>query len=189
MFAIGINGAWGSGKTSFINLLKSKLKKEDLVEINFNPWNSNSPNAIIQDFFDTLQEGIRPFHSSLSRLLASYSKKLVKLNDNKTTQAILTSINTLFGDDSLNKLYDEINISLNKIDNKIIVYIDDLDRLDKDEIVEVIRLIRNTANFHNTYFIVSYDRAYVVNALKMHSSYSEYQYLEKIFQIEVTLPY
>ena len=188
-FAIGINGKWGLGKTSFIDLLKRKLSDDDIIEINFNPWNSNSPKAIIQDFFETVQEAIRPYHSSLSRLLISYSNKLVSLNDNTVTQTIQTSVSALTGFDSLNSLFEDINGALSKIDKKIIVYIDDLDRLDKDEIVEVIRLIRNTANFHNTFFIVAYDRDYVVNALKSHNPYKQEQFLEKIFQIEVLLPY
>ncbi len=188
-FAIGINGKWGLGKTSFIDLLKRKLNDGDIIEINFNPWNSNSPKAIIQDFFETVQEAIRPYHSSLSRLLISYSNKLVSLSDNTVTQTIQTSVSALIGFESLNSLFEDINSALSKIDKKIIVYIDDLDRLDKDEIVEVIRLIRNTANFHNTFFIVAYDRNYVVNALKSHNPYKQEQFLEKIFQIEVSLPY
>ncbi len=191
-FAIGINGKWGLGKTSFIDLLKRKLNDDDVIEINFNPWNSNSPKAIIQDFFETIQEAIRPYHSSLSRLLISYSNKLVSLNDNTVTQTIQTSVTALTGlagFESLNSLFEDINGALSKIDKKIIVYIDDLDRLDKDEIVEVIRLIRNTANFHNTFFIVAYDRNYVVNALKNHNPYKQEQFLEKIFQIEISLPY
>jgi len=188
-FAIGINGKWGLGKTSFIDLLKRKIKGSEIIEINFNPWNSNSPKAIIQDFFGTVQESIRPYHSSLSRLLISYSNKLVSLNDNTMTQSIQTSVTAITGFESLNSLFEDINNSLKKINKKIIVYIDDLDRLDKDEIIEVIRLVRNTANFHNTFFIVAYDRNYVVNALKSHNPYKQEQFLEKIFQIEVTLPY
>lgn len=148
-FAIGINGKWGMGKTSFIQLIKRKLTGDNIIEINFNPWNSNSPKAIIQDFFETVQESIRPHHSSLSRLLISYSNKLVSLNDNTVTQTIQTSVSTLTGFESLSSLFDEINKALSTIDKKLIVYIDDLDRLDKEEVVEVIRLIRNTANFYN----------------------------------------
>lgn len=188
-FSIGINGKWGMGKTSFIQLIKRKLNGENIIEINFNPWNSNSPKAIIQDFFETVQESIRPHHSSLSRLLISYSNKLVSLNDNTVTQTIQTSVSTLTGFESLGSLFDEINKALSKIDKKLIVYIDDLDRLDKDEIVEVIRLIRNTANFYNTFFVVAYDRNYVVNSLKNHNPYKQEQFLEKIFQIEISLPY
>jgi hypothetical protein len=188
-FAIGINGKWGLGKTSFIDILKRKMDRDKIIEINFNPWNSNSPKAIIQDFFETIQEHIRPYHSSLSRLLISYSNKLVSLNDNTVTQSIQTSVTALTGYESLSSLFTDINNDLKEINRKILIYIDDLDRLDKDEIIEVIRLIRNTANFHNTFFIVAYDRNYVVNALKNHTQYKQEQFLEKIFQIEIMLPH
>lgn len=188
-FAIGINGKWGLGKTSFIDLIKRKLQSDDIIEINFNAWNSNSPKAIIKDFFETVQETIRPQHSSLSRLFIQYSNKLVTLNSNTVTQSIQTTVSAITGFDSINSLYQDINTALVSIDKKILVYIDDLDRLDKHEIIEVIRLIRNTANFHNTFFIVAYDRNYVVSALKQHNPYKQEEFLEKIFQIEVTLPY
>jgi len=42
-FAIGINGKWGSGKTSISNLIERHLKSEkDVVIIKFKPWNSNT---------------------------------------------------------------------------------------------------------------------------------------------------
>ena len=188
-FAIGVNGKWGLGKTSFINLLRKQTKDEDIIEIDFNPWNSNSPKAIIQDFFETVQEKIRPYHSSLSRLLITYSNKLVSLNENTITKSIQNSVTALTGFESLNSLFTDINEALEKVNKKIIVYIDDLDRLDNEEIAEVLRLIRNTANFRNTFFIVAYDRNYVVNALSKINSYRQEHFLEKIFQIEITLPY
>ncbi len=188
-FAIGINGKWGIGKTSFIDILRRYVKDESIIEIIFNPWNSNSPKAIIKDFFETVQEAIRPYHSSLSRLLIQYSDKLVTLSNNTVTQTVQTTVAALTGFESINSLYQEINSSLVRINKKIVVYIDDLDRLDKDEIIEVIRLVRNTANFYNTFFIVAYDRNYVINALKQHNPYKQEEFLEKIFQIEVTLPY
>ncbi len=189
-FAIAINGKWGFGKTSFIDLLKRSIpKNEEIIEIDFNPWSSNSAKALIQDFFETIQEKIKPYHSTLSKLLVTYSNKLVSLNNNTLSQSIQASVSTIAGFESLNSLFDEINNSLKKINKKIIIYIDDLDRLDKSEILEIIRLIRNTANFHNTFFIVAYDRNYVIHALKGHNDYNTEHFLEKIFQLEITLPY
>lgn len=190
-FAIGINGKWGSGKTSFIDLIKRKVYEhnDEIIEINFNPWNSSNPDALIRDFFENIQEKIKPYHSSLSTLLVSYSNKLVTLNSNTLSQSIQASATAIFGFESLSSLFNEINNALKKINRKMIVYIDDLDRLDKNEIIEVIRLIRNTANFYNTFFIVAYDRNYITNALKDHNAYNHGQFLEKIFQIEITLPY
>jgi hypothetical protein len=188
-FAIGVNGKWGYGKTSFFNLVRKKLSGDDLLIIDFNPWNSRSPQAIVKDFFDALQEKIKPYHSTISRQLVAYSNKLVELKDNSFSQAIRASVTAFTGVDSTASMNTEIDQALKEIGKKIIVFIDDIDRLDKDEIVEIMRLIRNTANFYNTFFIVAYDRNYVINALKDHNSHSYPKFLEKIFQIEINLPY
>ncbi|MBL0742628.1 KAP family P-loop NTPase fold protein [Chryseolinea lacunae] len=188
-FAIGINGRWGLGKTSFIDLLKRNLKSPAIIEVNYNPWNSKSPRAIVKDFFDTIQECIRPYHSNLSDVIVSYSEKLVAIDDNAISRSIHTSMAFMTSSESINSLHDEINKTLKNVGKKIVIYIDDLDRLDKEEILEVIRLIRNTANFHNTYFIVAYDKNYLAAALREHNSYNHERFLEKIFQLEISLPY
>lgn len=188
-FAVGINGKWGSGKTSFMEILKEELRDEDTIEVNFKPWSSTNPQAIIQDFFETLQNAIHPYNASLSKLFLDYSNKLVNIQSNFITQTIRTSASAINGSDSLSELYDKIGRALTSINRKIVVYIDDLDRLDNDEIMEVLRLIRNTANFPYTMFIVAYDKGYVVNAVKQRSEYKHEEFLEKIFQLEVSLPY
>ncbi|WP_195715210.1 P-loop NTPase fold protein [Ancylomarina sp. 16SWW S1-10-2] len=187
-FAIGINGKWGLGKTSFIDLLKRTVKAPDIIEIDFNPWNSQSPQAIIQDFFDSFNEKVRPYHSSIVRLSNEYAAKLVQLKPNTLTKSIQLITSSLTNNKPTNSLYHQINKALEEINKKVVVYIDDLDRLDSHEIVEVLRLIRNTANFYNTIFVVAYDRNYIVNALNKHTSFGEIEFLEKIFQLEVTLP-
>ena len=52
--AIGINGPWGSGKTSFSNLVKENIKLENRIVIDFNPWRSSSSSKIIEDFLNYL---------------------------------------------------------------------------------------------------------------------------------------
>lgn len=49
--AIGINGRWGSGKSSFLDLIIRHLDNDDIV-IDFNPWNSINKGNIVMDFFD-----------------------------------------------------------------------------------------------------------------------------------------
>ena len=188
-FAIGINGSWGSGKSSFLNLLKNNFTKEDYIIIEFNAWYSNTPNQIIKDFFDTLNEQLKTYNASITKLLHNYSKKLVGLHENETTKLVNNLFSFLSDNSSINSVYNQIEKEISIIDKKIIVVIDDLDRLDSEEIVEVIRLIRNTANFKNVIFIVAYDREYIIKALDNHNSYNSDRFLEKIIQLELTLPY
>lgn len=188
-FAVGINAKWGFGKTSFIDLLKRKVKGDDIIVINFNPWNSQTPQAIIRDFFNTVEEKIREHHSEIAGELVNYANKLVAINDSNLSKSLQSSVSIAFGYDSLNSLHETINRLLRQWKKKIVVYVDDLDRLDTNEIVEVIRLIRNTADFYNTFFIACYDKQYIAEALKGHNAYNHTQFLEKIFQLEVSLPY
>ena len=185
--AIGINGRWGLGKTSFIDLVKRNLNK-DSIQLDFNPWLNQSTDSIVDDFFMTLQNTIKYFHSQLPGLFAQYSSKL--LNSTRVKSQIFdVSLNIVPQYKSIISLRTQIDKALKKINRRIIVFIDDLDRLDKREILEVIRLIRNTANFNNIVFVVAYDRNFIINALDKHNDYRKEEFLEKIFQIEITLPY
>ncbi|WP_421978646.1 KAP family P-loop NTPase fold protein [Roseivirga seohaensis] len=188
-FAIGINGPWGVGKTSFINLMKKNLKLENKIIVDFNPWSNETSELIIKDFFENLQNEIRPFYSSLADQLVNYSDKLSVGSKNHLSRAFetLKTIDSI-GSPGSHDLYTEINSELLNLNKKVIVFIDDLDRLDKSELLSVIRLIRNTANFHNTFFIVAYDRNYILTAIKDHNPSNNHLFLEKIFQIEINLP-
>ena len=58
-FVIGIEGNWGSGKTSLINLVLEHLKSSDVLIIKFNPWNFSDQNELITDFFDSIADALR----------------------------------------------------------------------------------------------------------------------------------
>ena len=187
-FAIGINGKWGIGKTSFIDLIKRNTSTDkNVIEVNFNAWNSQDSSAIVTDFFNLMVEEITPFHDSLPQTFSKYSSQLLEL-DNGSNSSIGVFLNLFKKDSSLVNLQNEIDNSLKEIGKKIIVFIDDVDRLNKKEIQEVVKLIRNTANFRNTFFVVAYDRNYVLNALKALNNFNINSYLEKIFQLEINLP-
>ena len=186
-FAIGINGNWGTGKTTILNKIKKHLKNDDIVSIDFNPWNLNSEKAILQDFIDIIQEKLRPSNHSISDLLIQYSKKISALSD-KQVQNPINNFLAFERKESLSTIQKGINDILIRMQKKLVIYIDDLDRLDSKEVTEVLRLIRKTANFHNTVFIVAYDRSYVINAINQHNSHNKEKFLEKIFQLEINLP-
>lgn len=186
-FAVGITGEWGSGKSTFLNTMKKEIEKEDFAEIvEFNPWLCNSPEQVTQDFFATLINELSPKHSTLSRDLNKYAKLL-----NKMAKASLSifgiDLDLTPSDDSLNKLKENISKKLAKLPKKVVILIDDTDRLEGNEIFEILRLIRNTADFRNVIYIATYDKEYVTDVLKENKIKDPDNYLEKIFQTEVHL--
>ncbi len=80
-----------------------------------------------------------------------------------------------------------INSELTNLPKKIVIVIDDIDRLDKDETRLIMKLVKMTANFPNTIFLLAYDRQRVVERLEEDGWPGE-EYLKKIIQVSFTLP-
>lgn len=189
-FAIGIAGAYGSGKTSFINLILEELKKDESepLIIKFNPWDAGSSKEIQKLFFDEISLSIAQENRDLSSSLYSYYRRL----NGKTTvlSNLITYVNSfsLLIERDLDDEKAKINEMMNSLSRKVLVIIDDLDRLHRKELIEVLRLIRNTANFKNIIYIVAYDKAYIEQSIKELNVGTYSSYLHKIFQIEIPLP-
>ena len=151
----------------------------------FNPWLNNDEKAIVSSFFNELSSQLKIYNIELSQNIIEYSAELLKTIDSGTVSKILPIKDFTY---SLRKHFEEINKAITLLGYQIIVFIDDLDRLYENEIAEVLKLIRNSASFSNTIFIVAYDRNYLISALKKVNDYRTAFYLEKIFQLEITLP-
>ena len=80
-----------------------------------------------------------------------------------------------------------INLELTKLSKKIVIVIDDIDRLDKDETRLIMKLVKMTANFPNTIFLLAYDRQRVVERLEEDGWPGE-EKKKKIIQVSFTLP-
>ena len=184
-FAVGILSPWGYGKTSFLNLIKDELKRYGTICIDFSPWTYGKENNLIREFFTEVGKHLRRYADDLPRDMMEYAHILGKSESTSWLSMLLSLGNTAY---SLEQQGNLLKQSLQKIGRPIVVFIDDLDRLGGDEIMEVLKLIRNAANFPELKFVAAYDRAYLVEAIKKQNIASASRYLEKIFQIEYTLP-
>lgn len=185
-FAVGIFSPWGSGKTTFLDEMERKLQQEAYC-VKFNPWNSRGVQQIIEDFFEKLSDEISEYYHPLEHSLSKYVKELLRIS----SQDMLNYVAGEFF--QLNRTLDQqkrqISEELKSLPKKVFVIIDDIDRLDCDEVFEVLRLIRNTAKFSNVIFIAALDEDYVIKMLHQKGVDNGKEYLEKIFPLEVRLPH
>lgn len=184
-FAMGILSSWGIGKTSFLNLIKEELKRYGTICIDFSPWIYGKDHNLIQEFFSEVGKHLQKYADTLPRDMMEYAQILEK-SESTSWLSVLLSL----GNSGKNLKQQSLLLkqSLQKVNLPIVVFIDDLDRLGGNEIMEVLKLIRNAANFPEIKFIAAYDRAYLVEAIKQQNIVSANYYLEKIFQVEYTLP-
>jgi hypothetical protein len=189
-FAIGINGTWGSGKTSFFKLMRDEMPEDKFIIVEFSAWKSADAKTLVKDFFEVLSEELKYHKGGLTGSLMRYADKLVEKADNNVVKLAKEVVDSITGgSQDLNSAYEIINQAIGKLDKKLVIFLDDLDRLDKTEIFEVLRLVRNTADFRNTFFVLAYDREYVEQALRDANIPKSERYLDKIVQMEAMLPY
>lgn len=184
-FTLGIVAPWGFGKTSFINMMKKQMENKAII-IDFSPWIYGTDTNLTQAFFTELNKSLRIYNTSLSEDLMAYAELLD--GSEMETLNILSRILKKWHKQTLEFRRKKLEETLLNIKQPIVIFIDDLDRLESKEIMEVLKIIRNSANFPNLRFVAAYDHNYLVQAIKNLSIYSPGIFLEKIFQVEYILP-
>ena len=205
---IGIVGKWGSGKTSFINMVLESFKgNNNYIVIKFNPWNISSRKQLISDFFLQLSNSIKKEDMN-AEIMSTIGKSLGILSKFFKPLGLISPLSLLgtIGDitekasgfineyleaekEDLETLKSNINQELEDLDKKLLIVIDDIDRLCDEEIREIFQLVKSIADFKNTIYILSYDREIVTKALDKTQQDKGEEYLEKIVQVPLVLPY
>ncbi|KKH99664.1 hypothetical protein EO95_13330 [Methanosarcina sp. 1.H.T.1A.1] len=211
---IGLYGQWGSGKTSLINMIIECIEETSGLDDNckpiivrFNPWNFSEQNQLIVHFFDQLSSTLGKGNNSkvlkdVGKLLQTYAKVVKPLTYIPGVGEIASLSSDLcesIGDAStksgeyiekdLNGLKEELSGILEQLDKKIIIVIDDIDRLSQSEIKQIFKLVKVIADFPNTLYILAFDDQVVTKNLNEQVDVSGRDYLNKIIQVSFNIPY
>ena len=187
--AIGISGNWGSGKTSFLKSMQKQMNADYRVVI-FNPWTCTDKEQIISQFFALMREQTENNDESLHEAIQKYQDIVLDADIHPALTFLAKILPLSKKEETLESLKDKIEEAITIDGSKpFAIFIDDLDRLEGNELFEVLRLIRITANFRNVVFVVAYDRDYICNVLNESKNIKRAEeYIQKIFHLEVSLP-
>lgn len=189
-FTIGIVGEWGQGKTTFIKTFSENVElnyKNDFVQFEFNPWMYAKKDELTTQFLDEFATFLSQYHSGASKAVKNYSKHILSLTGKGIEGVVNTFTSLMESESPILEQIEEINTIIDQTNKKVIVYIDDLDRLNNEEILMVFKLIRNVANFKNTFFVLGYDKEVITKVLSETLKSKFEIYSEKIVQLEVYL--
>lgn len=191
---IGIYGAWGEGKTTVLNFIDEELRKHGkIVCFRFNPWRFPEEAALLTNFFrdlvDALGKSLTTKKEKLGDLISKYGT---------TPAAILgrgeaaKSLGQLLSSVELEELRNRVEAILKDEEKRVVVLMDDIDRLDKVEIQAVFRLIKLSVDFDYTAYVLAFDDEMVASALQERygakDSNAGRNFLEKIVQVPLRLP-
>ncbi|MGE5343910.1 MAG: P-loop NTPase fold protein [Candidatus Omnitrophota bacterium] len=185
---IGLNGSWGEGKTSVINLLVQHLSSEEAAKkiflIRVDPWFFENEKSIINSFYDQLERSFSEkfVFRRLKGFFQKYKKMIFSGIYIRGVQFDIRPFNH-----TLDQMKKRIEEQIERINRKILIVMDDIDRLDPSEMAMVFKLVRKNSNFKNTIFLLSFDCSAVKKALRDKVGIDE-DFIEKIINLPISLP-
>lgn len=213
-YAISLQGKWGCGKTSVLNMAVEEIRQlsevvdssEKIVIVQFNPWNFTDTNQLINQFFLTLSNSLKfnnkeqkmqnvgsaieKYSSALEYseyipVVGPYLKVLPKLSA-MLGKSMKDKAKLKQNDVSYRK--NEVEQALRELDTRILVVIDDIDRLSNEQIQFIFQLVNAVAGFPNITYLLSFDKDIVARALSDVQHCDGEEYLEKIIQVPFDVP-
>lgn len=194
---VGIYGPWGDGKTSVLNLIEQVLDEDEAtVPVRFNPWRLGNETEMFFGFFETLAESIdtklTTGRERIGHLLKDYAALLKPIPfAGDAAAGAATAVGGALSDTSLSKARARIGQLLAESGKRLVILMDDIDRLDKSEIQAIFRLVKVAADFEHTAYVLAFDASVVADALAERyaegTSHGD-SFMEKIVQLPLHLP-
>lgn len=205
---LGVFGKWGTGKTSILNMVVNEINylsyndDESPIIVNFSPWNYTDKDNLISLFFRVLKNRLNmdkyeETRKKIGKALTDYSDALDALALVPIVGSGLATILKAIAKAQGAELSKDVDIDTTKANletvlgdtnQKIVVIIDDIDRLTNTQIRDIFQLVKQVGNFPNIIYVLSMDREVVCRALESVHNIDGAKYLEKIVQIPFEIP-
>ncbi len=173
-----------------------------VILVRFNPWHFQSQDALLRGLFATLAEAMEKSlpnrKEKVGDLLKQYGGLLslanvtlggvVQISAGEAAKSVGESLSTV----SLEELRSRIDRMLGQSKRRLVVLVDDIDRLDREETHAIFKLVKLSASFKHTSYVLAFDDGVVAAALG--ERYGEggamggRAFLEKIVQVPLNLP-
>lgn len=213
---IAIQGDWGTGKTSIMNMIKDGIEDKCLYSW-FNTWEFSQFNmsdelviSLLKSMVDSLN--IKEENNNLNKSLkilanslksgtlmaidmaaggrvADTAEKVIDGFTNKDQTDYFNSIKVL-----KEQFQNHINYALEKSGkDRVIMFVDDLDRLNPEKAVELLEVLKNFLDCENCVFILAIDYKVVYKGIKLkyNNVLDENKgkaFFEKIIQLPFKVP-
>jgi hypothetical protein len=190
---IGIYGQWGEGKTSLLNLIKEECIEEDYITVSLNPWLYKNIDELWTGFrieFEKSFNIYKPYMPFFFKFINLFN--LSRLHPKAPKLPIGDLIEQLFKQQGNQNIKSKINNHITNLysNKKIVIFVDDLDRIDDfKEIIEILKGIKQIMDIKNTIFIIAIDQSIVADVIKkgFNDVIDGYKFLEKIIDYPIFL--
>jgi hypothetical protein len=204
----GVEAPWGSGKTSFLNLVRNEVTEinKDALVLPYCPWIYSTADALLLGFCVQLagelehrdSKGFGRISSALMGLSQAIEIPGVVPEKYKPmsvpARAGLNWLANVFAKKqqlesiNLTNAKDKVQEAIDKTGRPIVIVIDDVDRLPPDEIRLLFQFLKAVADFKGVSYLLAYDPTPVERALSFNGTLDGKEYLKKFVQLPIRLP-
>lgn len=181
----GVDGPWGTGKTSFINLAEAIwARNSNFLVCRFEPLRFASepdlPARLIKELTSTIQKSV---YAPEFKLVADRYSKLFKGKAEFSFLGIKLSLEQ--SPETVDELLYDIDEALKRINRRVIIVIDDLDRLDAKIVNNILFATKRTLNLTQATYVLCYDTEILAGLQEDNNRAREF--LEKFVTIKFSL--
>ncbi len=204
---IALNGPWGAGKSSAVNLIRAALQganDDKLAITDFKCWWYRGEEALalafLQNLHAVLKSGLGEKIKDLipdigQRLLqaGSFIGQAVSLASGTPVGQLISEMSNFASrffpeGETVEKIFQKLANALQDQDRRFLVIIDDIDRLSPDEALAIFRMVKSVGCLPNVMYLLVFDRELAEKAVQERYPSEGPHFLEKIIQAGFELP-
>lgn len=219
---VGLQGEWGTGKTSMMYMLREILDKQDVATSWVNTWeysmfrgaHETTP-AVLKGMLDKLKESCVEKGTwsvgdeasqkvqKIGRFIGNLANQVVRnqvgidvkdaAQGNANSEQLATEIS--FVKAQIKEVIDDLLKDSNNKYNRVVFFVDDLDRIPPTDAVEVLEALKNMFDVPNCIYVLAIDYDVVVKGLegkfgkKTEENEREFRsFFDKIIQVPFSMP-
>lgn len=178
---VALHGGLGDGKSSVLRLLRRSLGRHAII-VSFSTWLPGSEETLAVDLFgDIATECKKVFYiPQLKKRAIAYARTI------SGSVSYLAGLREILPTQSQQQEIEELRTTLARVPVPIVVLLDEVDRMQRDEILVLLKILRGASSIPNVAFVCAFSEEEIKKQLSPSGTLS-YDYLEKFFPISVNL--
>jgi hypothetical protein len=172
---VGIYGSWGDGKTSVRNLTEEYIRNlygdGRALFIDFSPWEYPESCDLRMELFEKVASVLSKAKITDGSFTFSQLARFFSLRRSNRRMGFLQDVIDLFRglwfahvvkeDD----LVEAVKTSLRNMSQRLVIVVDDLERLTKDDVGKVVRFLKANGDLPNIVYLILTDEDYLASAV------------------------
>lgn len=198
----GLTGPWGSGKSSMLAMITEELEQSSThwSVARFTPWATGDVSGLLEDFYASLSSALpkdqrQKLRSALGTLaqVAAPAANAIPWAGAAVAAAAQTGGEALKQRPSWDVAFRRASDRLTKFGTPVLLIADDIDRLQTDELLALLKVVRLLGRFPGVHYLLAYDETTLHQTLSAAnlatgSDDAAARFMEKIVQYPLVVP-